>query len=251
MYSDKYEPSDYWSDGVIFDAKEMAALMGIAIDKIYFTGFWSQGDGACFTGNFYLSGVASAELKASAPTEVELHQLVDELAELARAYPNIQGAIDHIPSHYYHSNTMSTGYWSSDDGCYNKETEAFAAADAETTLIKVFRRLADWIYEKLEQAYDFAKADSHVRGYVECYEQIVNTQAAAQLLSSQLAEHSLPPFATDAVLQRIAELDSQVTELEVEMEWLADTFHYFEDIKPLTIQKYAQMYMGFVFPDEE
>jgi len=51
--------------------------------------------------------------------------------------------------------------------------------------------------------------------------------------------------------EKIAELDSQVTKLEGEMEWLADAFHYFEDIKPLTIQKYAQTYMGFVSPDEE
>ena len=235
MYSDKYEPDDYWSDGVTYDAKEIAALMGIAIDDIFFTGFWSQGDGACFTGQLGYDKDCLEKVMEHAPNDLELREIAALWSNLR--CPDLSGRVTHT-GRYYHSNSVIF------------DIEEDLEVD-EKAVIRTAKRFMDWIYEKLEQAYNFDKADSYVRGYVECYEQIVNTQAAAQLLSSQLAEHSLPSFATDAVLQRIAELDSQVTELEVEMEWLADTFHYFEDIKPLTIQKYAQTYMGFVFPDEE
>lgn len=243
MYSDKYAPCDYWSENVIYDAKQVAALMGITIDKVYFTGFWSQGDGACFTGNFYLSDVAPAELKASAPTEVELHQLVDELAELAEAHPNIQGAIDRIPSHYYHSNTMSTGYWSSDDGYYNKETEAFAAADAESTLIKIFRRLADWIYEKLEENYNYAQADSYARGYQELEEEIIQLKLEGCELIKGREEYTLPAFAEQAVANQIDKNETDMLKKQGEMSWLEENFFYWEDKKRLTIQEFVETHL--------
>ena len=42
---------DYeWWDFVFEDATEIGKLMGIDIDQIYFSGFASQGDGACFEG---------------------------------------------------------------------------------------------------------------------------------------------------------------------------------------------------------
>ena len=39
---------NFWSECVIDDAKEVAALMGWEIDKVYYSGFWSQGDGASY-----------------------------------------------------------------------------------------------------------------------------------------------------------------------------------------------------------
>jgi hypothetical protein len=40
----------FWSECTIDDAKEIGKLLGMDIDNIYFSGFWSQGDGACFEG---------------------------------------------------------------------------------------------------------------------------------------------------------------------------------------------------------
>ena len=45
-------PDYEWWDCIYDDAKTIAALMGIEIKDIYFSGFSSQGDGACFTGNY-------------------------------------------------------------------------------------------------------------------------------------------------------------------------------------------------------
>ena len=44
---------DYeWWDGVFEDAKRVGALIGIGIDDIRFSGFWSQGDGASLSGTY-------------------------------------------------------------------------------------------------------------------------------------------------------------------------------------------------------
>ena len=35
----------FWSECTIDDAKEIGKYMGMNVDKVYFSGFWSQGDG--------------------------------------------------------------------------------------------------------------------------------------------------------------------------------------------------------------
>lgn len=42
-----------WSDGVEENFKHEMSKIGIRVDEIYFRGFWSQGDGACFAGRVY------------------------------------------------------------------------------------------------------------------------------------------------------------------------------------------------------
>ena len=41
---------DKWWDCVESDFKEDMLLVGIDVDRIFFSGFSSQGDGACFVG---------------------------------------------------------------------------------------------------------------------------------------------------------------------------------------------------------
>ena len=40
-----------WWDGIYYEFKETAKEKGFKVDDIYFTGFFSQGDGACFVGS--------------------------------------------------------------------------------------------------------------------------------------------------------------------------------------------------------
>jgi len=41
---------DDWWDTIYDDFKAKMANIGVDVEKIYFSGFWSQGDGACFEG---------------------------------------------------------------------------------------------------------------------------------------------------------------------------------------------------------
>ena len=68
---------DYdWWESVYTDAIELAAVMGIEIGvrrggkepAIFFSGFCSQGDGACFEGTYRYKKGALKDLEATAPT---------------------------------------------------------------------------------------------------------------------------------------------------------------------------------------
>lgn len=39
-----------WADETIDEFKAKALALGISVDDVFWSGFWSQGDGACFTG---------------------------------------------------------------------------------------------------------------------------------------------------------------------------------------------------------
>lgn len=43
---------DHWWDCVYADFKEDMREVGIHVDRVYFSGFWSQDGGACFEGSF-------------------------------------------------------------------------------------------------------------------------------------------------------------------------------------------------------
>jgi hypothetical protein len=92
-YEDSYE---------MFTEKGYA--LGFVIGRISFSGFYSQGDGACWSG------------------QVDIHQWLlthteDSIARDAWIYLISEGWADkHMPigfgsSHYSHSGTMSIGYW--------------------------------------------------------------------------------------------------------------------------------------------
>jgi len=49
-YRDVLVCHDDWYDNVYEHFKEMMSVIGIQVIRIQFSGFWSQGDGACFDG---------------------------------------------------------------------------------------------------------------------------------------------------------------------------------------------------------
>src|SRR6478609_10964036 len=51
-YRSAFEGDDTWSRGPLETAKEYLELFGFADVKIFYSGFWSQGDGASFTGQW-------------------------------------------------------------------------------------------------------------------------------------------------------------------------------------------------------
>ena len=62
-------------------------LMGVGIretPRIYFRGFWSQGDGASFEGVYRYAQGACAAIRAHAPKDTELHTIADALADIQR-----------------------------------------------------------------------------------------------------------------------------------------------------------------------
>ena len=97
------ECMDYdWWDSVYEMAIEDGYELGFCIDKIYFSGFYSQGDGASWVGQVDVS----QWLGAHAPDSIGIsawRQLIQEGVITKHM------AVDQISSHYSHENTMRFG----------------------------------------------------------------------------------------------------------------------------------------------
>lgn len=144
---------DEWWDCTFDDAKSIGALMGITDIEIGFSGFWSQGDGAHFTGTFgYAKGCAKA-VADWAPLDTELHAIARDWQALqARHFYRLNGTIVRT-GHYQHS------------GCTGFEVfrgEDYADVDAESAVIDVMRAFMNWIYAQLEKQYSWQNADEQV-----------------------------------------------------------------------------------------
>ena len=74
---------------------------------IYFSGFWSQGDGASFEGTYAYARGAARAIRAHAPKDAELHAIADALADVQR--PNFYqlGADIRQSGRYCHEYTMA------------------------------------------------------------------------------------------------------------------------------------------------
>lgn len=136
------------------DAKEIAALFGLDIQKIYFTGFASQGDGACFESvySFRLGGLKA--VKKHAPQDVELHSIVEALQDIQRRNFYQITAITAHRGHYYHSGYMTVDIERKDE----KDWSDSARDDVKDQL----RNFADWVYCQLEAEYNYQMSDEFV-----------------------------------------------------------------------------------------
>ena len=158
-----YRP-DAWETGVsddyvIDDFLTMAVLLGVEIDreKVYYSGFCHQGQGASFEGSYgYAKGSAKA-IRQEAPLDTDLHEIADSLADVQKR--NFYQLDAHVKQggHGVHDlNEMSMRIevtrWE-----YTEMTEG--AAD---TVTKALRDLARWLYRQLNREYDYVNSDEAV-----------------------------------------------------------------------------------------
>jgi hypothetical protein len=166
-----------WWDSVYDDFYKICSLIGIDVDtsEPSFTGFWSQGDGASFTGRYraYLQRgytgkppilcyeSAPSEIREHAPNDEELHRIADELCMLSRVYFPIHINISRFgSSSYVHEQTMDCYVEPMDGDPDDWAEEVHAHVQEQGTLL--MRDLARWLYRTLEKEYDYLTSDEAV-----------------------------------------------------------------------------------------
>ena len=123
---------------------------------IWFTGFWSQGDGACFEGAYVYSKGASAAIRDYAPKAERLHAVADALQAVQRRnFYQLCADIRHS-GRYCHEYTMSVTV--ERDSANGQEI----TADAEDAVTEAMRDLARWLYRQFETEYDYLSSDEAV-----------------------------------------------------------------------------------------
>lgn len=162
--------SEYWSGYSVECAKDAGKLLGIDIDNVYFSGFWSQGDGACFTGSYaYKKGSVKA-IKDEFPMADELHAIAQNLQDIQKLrFYRLTADVTHS-GRYYHA--YSTDMQIFDNGEY--------ASDIVHDAIKeCLQDFMNWIYRMLEAEYDDLTSDACVRESIEANELEFNADGSA------------------------------------------------------------------------
>lgn len=165
---------DRWWDSIDSDFTEDMKKIGIEVERTYFTGFWSQGDGACFSGRMY-----------NAQTYLDHHH--------QDQYPMVRKLLDagggiyvrcRQSGRYYHENC--TEFWMDADtltGMLDQPTdfhiEVVAAwqaqldeevHDLEQDIIEQWRTYMQDLYRKLEAEHDYLTSDDAVWETIEANE---------------------------------------------------------------------------------
>ncbi len=163
---------DYdWFEFVYNDFECICAILGIRLDMrtvrlysggtrqkpcIRFSGFWSQGDGACFEGRYSHAKAAPRNIREYAPKDDDLHRIADALQAIQRRnFYQLHAVVGHR-GRYYHEYGMTISV-ERDSPTYQGMT-----SDAEDAIAETLRDLARWLYRRLEREYDYLTSDEAV-----------------------------------------------------------------------------------------
>ena len=144
-----------WHDSTIEDVRESAKLLGINISNVYFDGFWSQGDGAMFEGNYEYKKGASKAIMEYAPKDTELHQIAKDLQTIQKRYfYSICVTVKHS-GHYYHENCTK---WE----ISGKDFQSWNAPVASEDIKEPLKDFMRWIYRRLESEYKYLTSEESI-----------------------------------------------------------------------------------------
>lgn len=140
----------FGAEYVIDYAKQVASLMGWEIDKVFYSGFWSQGDGACFEGTMRYAKGCYKNVCEYAPQDKELQRIAKEWQDVQkRAFYALSAKVKQS-GYYMHSGCISFD-------CTDTRTNwgYVENPDFEESIIQIGRDFMDWIYKQLESAYEY------------------------------------------------------------------------------------------------
>ena len=169
-YRDASQDDNFYAESIYEDAANIADLFGLNIrtrpakrmdgsttyePSIYYSGFYSQGDGACYEGNYQYKPGALKAVKDYAPKDEELHRIAKVLQDAQQKHFYKLRATTKQRGYYYHSGCMDVDVWHEDD-----QYRDLRGADDD--IRDTLRSFADWIYSRLEAEYELLMSDDTV-----------------------------------------------------------------------------------------
>lgn len=147
-----------WWDFCYEDFCRVAEILGIEIScrqgrgaEIYFTGFYCQGSGSSFVGTYrYVKG-AVAKIKQYAPQDEVLHRIAQALQDVQRR-------------HFYRleANVGSRRDYMISVEVYDRDDRYRYIGDAEDEVRDLLNDFNDWMFERLEDEYEYLTSDEVV-----------------------------------------------------------------------------------------
>lgn len=152
---------DWWYSETYYTA---AKLMGFYDFDIYFSGFHSQGDGACFKSRYQYEKQSVEKLKSEFPQWEKLHEIAERLKELQRVnFYQVLGSTKHW-GFYFHEYCMDINLERNDNKPIINEDE----------FIEAFRDFARLIYKSINKDYDYLTSEEAILETIQANEYTFN-----------------------------------------------------------------------------
>jgi len=161
-------PHDDWWDAVYDDFERVCEILGIRLKTkpvrlmgggtrqkpcIWFSGFWSQGDGASYESFWSHAKGSTKRIRAYAPQDATLHCIADRLQAVQRQnFYQLCAEASH-GGRYYHEYSMTV------EVTRDSPTGQEPTSDSEDTVTEALRDLARWLYRQLEAEHDHLTSD--------------------------------------------------------------------------------------------
>lgn len=154
-----------WCYDVFKMAETTANILGIKIDSrkdgkvlgIFFSGFYNQGDGAYFQGEYSYKKNAVDKIKTEFLHEKVLHKIAENLqsAQAKQSY-QLQAEIA--------QNRLYTNSYSIEVSVFNAEDPYGDLVEGvEESITTALRQFNGWIFQKLQEEYEHLTSDEVVR----------------------------------------------------------------------------------------
>ena len=186
-----------WSEATIEEVEREGILLGIEFDaqsgktlggkqytepKIWWSGFSSQGGGACFEGSWKASNVKADKVAdgwGEDPATTEIKRIAAIFAKIAKDFPRSSFKVMHT-DRYYHEYSTDFSFESGADDSDPDELDRYRTTEddpnnpdemprqrmaddfPEEELMEAARDFMGWIYRQLEKEYDYQNADEQV-----------------------------------------------------------------------------------------
>lgn len=145
---------DFWYESIFEDFKEKLEKIGFENPEIFFSGFWSQGDGACFDADINIDKILNYLFENRYLSKKEIKQIKENI-DTATIYKN------HFTTYYSHEKTrvISISY-------NNYENENKEIFDKLQIILEDLRlSFCEKIYVALENEYERATSDEVLTDY--------------------------------------------------------------------------------------
>lgn len=122
-----------------------------------FSGFWSQGDGACISkGTWSFAKCALKNLQKYAPKDAELHRIARGLTALQKQNGYQLTASIRQRGHYYHERSMEF------DLDFEKHPDRAISSESYNAFKELVASFCLWLYKQLQNEYEHLTSDEVV-----------------------------------------------------------------------------------------
>lgn len=158
-----------WYDGTFEIFKETMNDLGFDVDKMYFSGFWSQGDGAMFEGSlndnikYRLDDVLEKHMRSSKKNWNRVEKLIKD------GFINLNGSFSHAGRYYHeksYDDSLSCEYQC--DYSLNLSNIEDILDDMLECIREMYEDHCRQLYSDLEKEHEYYTSDNEVAETIIC-----------------------------------------------------------------------------------